>query len=182
MKNTRAKMNNQLALLRAIDGYQSQRGYAPSLRDLADQAGISTSVVSYHLRRLQRDGLIESEFYKARSLRITDAGYALLEGNEMARGVAGRIAAKRDANEPEIVDALTRAGAVVYRLSGSGLPDLLVGFRGDTYLLEVKAARGALTEDERLFLEAWHSAGGVVRVVRTSEEALATVGALENER
>lgn len=100
----------------------------------------------------------------------------------MTRGVVGRIAAKRDANEGEIVDALTRAGAVVYRLSGSGLPDLLVGFRGDTYLLEVKAARGALTEDERLFLEAWHSAGGVVRVVRTSEEALATVGALENER
>jgi len=40
-----------------------------------------------------------------------------------------QYAAKRDANEGLIVDALRGVGAVVVRLSSPGLPDLLVGYR-----------------------------------------------------
>jgi AcrR family transcriptional regulator len=177
----RTKLNSQLlALLNAIDAYQRNHGYAPTVRELAAQAGVSRSVVFYHLRKLELAKLVESEFYKARSLRITEAGYALLEGDTMTRGVTGRTAARRDANEAEIVDALLRAGAVVHRLSGRGLPDLLVGYRGQTYLLEVKAPKDArLTDDERSFFEGWQGSGGSARIVRAAEEALAAVGALE---
>ena len=46
---------------------------------------------------------------------------------------------RRDANEKEIVDAIEGIGAVVERLSGSaGLPDLLVGYKGQTRLAEIK--------------------------------------------
>lgn len=47
-------------------------------------------------------------------------------------------AARRDANEDSIVDALRARGACVAKLSGDGLPDLLVSYRGVLSLLEVK--------------------------------------------
>lgn len=45
---------------------------------------------------------------------------------------------KRDACEKEIVKALEAAGATVSKLDGKGIPDLLVGYRGRTYLMECK--------------------------------------------
>ena len=55
-------------------------------------------------------------------------------------------ARKRDAGEDAIVEALEAVGAFVFRISGSGVPDLLCGFRGKWVPLEVKSATGELTE------------------------------------
>lgn len=103
-----------------------------------------------------------------------------------------RRAARRDENEAEIVTALEAVGASVTRISEDGVPDLLVGFRGRTYLLEIKlplTARGALPAGRRLghkggrgdmtaaqveWWEAWRGATPVV--VRGSVEALAAIG------
>jgi hypothetical protein len=51
-----------------------------------------------------------------------------------------RRAAKVDANQAEIVAALRKIGATVQPLHGvgSGCPDLLVGYRGVNYTLEIK--------------------------------------------
>ena len=49
-----------------------------------------------------------------------------------------RHKAKRDASEPEIVTALQGLGCTVYRMDDP--VDLLVGFRGVTYLVEAKTA------------------------------------------
>ena len=52
--------------------------------------------------------------------------------------------AKRvDANQGEIVDALRAVGAKVQPLHmvGEGVPDLLVRYRGDLHLVEVKDGR-----------------------------------------
>jgi hypothetical protein len=49
----------------------------------------------------------------------------------------------RDGNEAAIVDALRAAGATVTRLGDAGVPDLLVGYRGSTLLLEIKLPLGA---------------------------------------
>ena len=86
-----------------------------------------------------------------------------------------RYAAKRDSNEREIIDALVAAGASVQQLSLKGAPDLLVGFRGETYLMEVKTAKGKLTPDEQDWLNAWQ---GQATVVRTIEDAFVVIGAL----
>lgn len=50
---------------------------------------------------------------------------------------------RRDANEPEIVRALEAQGFVVDRISGKGIPDLLVSKAGRMYLVEVKMPKGA---------------------------------------
>ena len=79
---------------------------------------------------------------------------------------------KRDANEPQIVDGLLRAGATVERMHTPS--DLLVGFRGGNYLLEVKTEDGQLTGSEQRFRDSWR---GQYAVVRTIEEALEAIGA-----
>jgi hypothetical protein len=85
-----------------------------------------------------------------------------------------------DANQREIVAALRKLGATVQSLAdiGKGCPDLLVGYRGVTVLLEVKdgskppSAR-LLTPDEGAWMAAWR--GGPYRVVSSIDEALAAI-------
>ena len=84
-----------------------------------------------------------------------------------------RRAARRDGNEKSIIDALRAAGCSVQALSAKGVPDLLVGFQGRTYLMEVKTPRGKLTTDEEAWIGNWQ---GQVRIVRSIEEALGVVG------
>jgi hypothetical protein len=61
-----------------------------------------------------------------------------------------RRAAKVDANQREVVAALRGAGATVQLLHavGEGCPDLLVGYRGGNYLLEVKGRQQAAKRAE----------------------------------
>ncbi len=89
-----------------------------------------------------------------------------------------RRAARIDANQQEIVEALRAVGAAVFPLHmvGHGFPDLAVWFRGRITLLEVKGRGGKLTADE---LD-WHLRHpGAATVVRTADEALQAIGAVE---
>lgn len=87
-----------------------------------------------------------------------------------------RRAARVDANQPEIVAALRKAGASVQPLHtvGQGCPDLLVAFRQHNFLLEVKdgskppSAR-TLTDDEKEWIGAWKAP---VYIVNSAQEAL----------
>lgn len=110
----------------------------------------------------------------------------------MARGYARTT---RDENEPEIIAALRRAGAVVFQLDNP--VDLLVGLRGRTYLIEVKAPGAAtgsnhlsaadvapggpfagmdrrLTKVQAEFIKVWP--GSPVAIVETREQALLAIG------
>jgi hypothetical protein len=82
---------------------------------------------------------------------------------------------KRDANEQMIVAALQRVGASVEPISIRNVPDLLVGFRGRNYLLEIKTASGAETPGQKLWAQLWM---GQRAVVRTVDEALVAIGAI----
>ena len=85
---------------------------------------------------------------------------------------------KVDQNQGEIVDALISAGASVDSLAGVkfGVPDLLVGFRGINYLIEVKAdsRRGKLTPAQIEWHAKWR---GAVSVAHNIDEALEIIGA-----
>jgi hypothetical protein len=92
-----------------------------------------------------------------------------------------RHAAKIDANQPEIVNALRDVGATVLPMHslGHGAPDLAVGWQGRCYLLELKdgtlpPSRRKLTPDELKWHEAWR---GHVAVVMNVDEALQAIGA-----
>lgn len=80
-----------------------------------------------------------------------------------------RYAKRRDANEPQIVNALRKAGFSVERIDTP--VDLIVGRYGYTHLVEVKMPKGRLTEHQQHFKDAW--GGGCVHVVRSAEDALA---------
>lgn len=95
-----------------------------------------------------------------------------------------------DAAQGPIVDALRRVGASVVIISkvGGGCPDLLAGYRGQTFLLEVKSVLTSEGKDgytrtrktrvdagQVEFVAAWR--GGPLHIVHTPEEALEAVGA-----
>jgi hypothetical protein len=88
-----------------------------------------------------------------------------------------RRAAKVDDNQAEIVKALRAVGATVRVVTqGNGLPDLLVGFRGQTVLMEVKDGKKPpsarkLTEAEQKFFDEWR--GGLLAVVESVDDAIA---------
>lgn len=87
-----------------------------------------------------------------------------------------KYAARTDANQSDIVSDLRTVGCSVQSLAmvGQGVPDILVGFRGQNYLFEIKdgnkppSAR-RLTSDE----DTWHLRwDGQVNVIECTEDAL----------
>ena len=76
--------------------------------------------------------------------------------------------AKRDKNEKHIVDFLRRVGATVAYIDAPGIPDLLVGYRGVTTLIEIKSKRGKLTQPQKEFFDSWQ---GTCHIVRSTTDA-----------
>ena len=84
-------------------------------------------------------------------------------------GVLMRHAAKRDATEAAIVNALRQFGCTVIPLSQPGIPDLLVRTPdGRAHVVECKAPRGRRTPAQLKFIASW----GAVPIVRSPEEAV----------
>ena len=87
-----------------------------------------------------------------------------------------RKAAKTDANQTEVVNALRKVGASVQSLAatGKGCPDLLVGYQGINYLMEVKDGKKVPSAQKlNIDQEHWHSVWrGSVYVVKSTNEAL----------
>lgn len=100
-----------------------------------------------------------------------------------------KYAKQRDANEAEIVAVLRAYGCSVAKLDGAGLPDLLVGYAGQTILVEVKdpkkrktgtaqsrnsiGGRGELRPAQAKFHDEWR--GSPIYIVHSVAEALAAV-------
>ena len=94
-----------------------------------------------------------------------------------------KYGAKKDANHSEIVDALKTHGASVIDMShvGQGFPDLIVGFSGQTLLMEIKNPKTAygkrgLNKNQTRWRENW--IGGPYAVVSSVDGALAAINAL----
>lgn len=75
---------------------------------------------------------------------------------------------KRDANEPDVIAALKKLGFAVYPLN---LPlDLLCGYQGMNYLVEVKNGPSAtFTEGQEAFIATWTGQQVTVRSVAEAE-------------
>jgi len=91
-----------------------------------------------------------------------------------------RIRSKRDINHPEITKDLERVGAWVVDTSMvPGFVDLVVGFRGDWYLMEVKGAVKKLRGKKQIMFHYVCKAMNLpVYVIMDSDEALRTIGAI----
>lgn len=84
-----------------------------------------------------------------------------------------RRAARVDANQQQVVSALRAAGAYVWII---GLPvDLLVGYQGRTFLVEIKdGPKKTLTRLQQEFFGNW--CGGGLHRIDNAEEALRMIG------
>ena len=95
-----------------------------------------------------------------------------------------RRAARIDANQPGIVKELRQIPGVSVAITsalGDGYPDLTVGFRGRTYLFEIKdpdkpPSKRRLTEEEAEFFARWR---GHVAKVESANEILSVLFSLQ---
>jgi hypothetical protein len=87
-----------------------------------------------------------------------------------------RYAKRVDQNQDQIVTALRAAGANVWIIS---LPvDLLVGYKGHTFLVEIKTdAKKRLTALQQDFFESW--GGSTLARVDSPDAALRMIGVLK---
>lgn len=61
----------QKKILEVLENFQNQAGYPPSIREICDQADISsTSVVNYYLEQLESMGYIERDGRVSRGIRL----------------------------------------------------------------------------------------------------------------
>jgi Holliday junction resolvase len=85
--------------------------------------------------------------------------------------------ARIDTNHKEIVKALREAGATVVSLASMkhGCPDLLVGYNGETILMEIKRdSKAKFTSDQLDFMGKWK--GGAVSRVDSVDAAIRALG------
>lgn len=71
-----AKLHSTTALvLQAIKAFWAENGFSPSIRDIGEATGVtSTSVIQYHLLRLEQAGLIKRTPRVARSYVLIENG------------------------------------------------------------------------------------------------------------
>ena len=79
---------------------------------------------------------------------------------------------RTDSNERDIIRAMERLGAKIYRIAKP--LDLLVCFHKRTLLMEVKTDKGKLTPAQEQFLASWP---GEAVIVHTVDEAIRALGA-----
>ncbi len=70
-KRSKGLNDNHIKVLEVIDSYMNTTGYPPSIREICDEAKISsTSVANYYLDHLENEGYIERHRKVSRGLKI----------------------------------------------------------------------------------------------------------------
>ena len=86
-----------------------------------------------------------------------------------------RQAARRDKNERAIIASFASMGVCTWRLSGTGLPDLLCGYRCTWFLVEIKSARGQLRPEQELFHTSCKAMQLPIAIVRSQDDVVAVM-------
>ncbi len=196
---TRHDVDRRQKILECIAHTVAERGYPPSVREIADAVGLaSTSAVHHHLLALERDGLLERGSHSSRALRLTHRG----EGERAARPaprvtpfrmpvdrdvvslpVLGEIAAGQpieaysDAAEsldvPRSIEA--RDGSYVLRVRGKSMIDALID-DGDYVIVQPQATAQdgdivvALLEDNGVTLKRFFREADRIRLQPANSE------------
>jgi repressor LexA len=95
MPTSKKLSERQKNILKYIEAYVDERGYPPSIREIGDQVGISsTSVVDYNLKVLEREGRIRRDREVSRGLELVGSQRGQRQPQRLVRiPVIGRIAA-----------------------------------------------------------------------------------------
>jgi repressor LexA len=160
---TRHDAERKQKILETIAQAIAERGYPPSVREIADAVGLaSTSAVHHHLTALERDGLLERAQNSSRALRLTSHVSAVprrrasdrrvtpfrmpVERDVLRLPVLGEIAAGQPieayADAAETLDVPSsmqaRDGSYVLRVRGKSMIDALID-DGDYVVVQPQA-------------------------------------------
>lgn len=149
MVNKPSLSERQSHILAMIAEYVEENGYPPTIREIGEQCGISsTSVVSYNLDVLRRKGYLERDALVSRGIKVADAGDKLA-ARRTTVPLLGFIAAGEPLPVPdpesnldefediEIPSDIARSRENLYALQvrGTSMIDALIG-DGDIVILD----------------------------------------------
>jgi len=82
----------QIKILITLDQFQREHGYPPSIREICEDAGVSsTSVVNYYLEQLKDMGLIERDERVSRGLRLVKPLIEILPSSALPKELAREL-------------------------------------------------------------------------------------------
>jgi repressor LexA len=140
---TRHDAERRQRILEFIARTVTERGYPPSVREIADAVGLaSTSAVHHHLVALERMGQLERSGRSSRALRLTASGESSLSAPRPARGTITpfRMPVERDVLRLPVVGEIAAGQPIeAYQDPGETLevPSSLQA-RDDSYVLRVR--------------------------------------------
>jgi repressor LexA len=155
---TRHDADRKQKILDCIAQTVAERGYPPSVREIADSVGLaSTSAVHHHLLALEREGLLERGSHSSRALRLTEQGEAQLE-RPARRQPAGlgrvtpfRMPVERDVLALPVLGEIAAGQPIEAYADGAESLDVprSLQARNDSYVLRVrgKSMIDALIDD-----------------------------------
>jgi repressor LexA len=137
----RGPTERQARILEVIRDFTEQRGYPPSVREIGERVGLSSSsTVQSHLKSLEKHGLIHRDPTKPRALTAggqrggerrpaerRDAEHALLPIiGKVAAGVPITASENLEGEFPVPADLARRQGTFMLRVSGDSMVDAAI--------------------------------------------------------
>jgi len=107
--------DRQKGILDFIRSFQHSSGYPPTIRQIGEAVGISsTSVVNYNLNKLEKDGYLTRDLKVSRGLRLVESVEVIAETLGMIIRIPrlGRIAAGQPITIPNAPDAVAPGDAI----------------------------------------------------------------------
>jgi len=159
---TRHDAERRQKILECISRAVAERGYPPSVREIAEAVGLaSPSAVHHHLTALEREGLLERGSHSSRALRLTARGEAelgaatrrpvALERAERGRVTPFRMPVERDLLALPVIGEIAAGQPIEAYAEGAETLEVprSLQARDDSYVLRVrgKSMIDALIDD-----------------------------------
>ncbi len=121
-KNIGTPSKRQAEILQFISAFRKKKGYAPSLREIAEFFGVSIPTIHQHISYLRKKNLLTAEKGKKRSIQtFNDQKRGVVEIPLMGIIAAGGpIEAIRDPRPIDVPVSMLSAGANYYALKVAG--------------------------------------------------------------
>ena len=157
----------QLEIVNFVREYFADKGYAPTMQEIANHLGVSRPTVFEHIEALEAKGALQRQALRSRGIELAPE----LAGKPSALPLVGRIAAGSpiEAIEaPEVLD----------------LESLFRGRPGETFVLQVRGdsmIEEQIRDGDYVIVEKRHDAGNGETVVALLDNGEATLKKLYRE-
>ena len=151
----------QLEIVSFIRDYFADKGYAPTMQEIADHLGVSRPTVFEHIEALEAKGALQRQALRSRGIELAPE----LAGKVSALPLVGRIAAGQPIEaieEPEVLD----------------LESLFRGRPGETFVLQVRGnsmIEEQIRDGDYVIVEKRHDARNGETVVALLDNGEATL-------